>query len=103
MDNVKEVTPEEVEEIIENSKDTIVIDVREDEEVETGMIEVAKHIPMKQIPQEVESLDKEKEYILVCRSGARSMKVSVYMKEQGFNVSNMVGGMLNWTGEVIAK
>ena len=103
MDNIKEVTPEEVEEIIENSKDTIVIDVREDEEVETGMIEVAKHIPMKQIPQEAVNLDKKKDYILVCRSGARSMNVALYMKEQGFNVSNMVGGMLDWTGEVITK
>ena len=103
MDNVKEVTPEEVEEIIENNKDTIVIDVREDEEVETGMIGSAEHIPMQQIPQEVENLDKEKEYILVCRSGARSMNVALYMKEQGFKVSNMVGGMLDWTGEVITK
>ena len=101
MTIVNEITPKEVEQLIENNTDIIIIDVREDKEVATGIINVALHIPLQQIPEEIANLDKEKEYIIVCRSGARSQNATLYMEEHGFNVSNMVGGMLEWKGEVI--
>lgn len=103
MSSIKEVTPVEVEEIIANSKDTVIIDVREDEEVANGMIHDALHIPLQQIPEKITNLNKEKEYILVCRSGGRSMKAALYMEEEGFKVANMVGGMLEWTDEIVFK
>lgn len=100
MSEINEVTPKEVEKMIDD-KEIIIIDVREDEEVAQGIIEKAKHIPLGDIPEAVADLDKNKSYILVCRSGARSMNASKYMDEQGFKVSNMKGGMLEWEGEVI--
>lgn len=103
MAHIKEVTTDEVEEMLHKESDVILIDVREDEEVAQGMIEGALHIPLNQIPEKAESLDKTKEYILVCRSGARSLNAALYMEEKGFHVSNMVGGMLDWNGEVIIK
>lgn len=103
MSNIKEVTPVEVEVIIANNKDTVIIDVREDEEVANGMIHDALHIPLQQIPEKITNLNKEKEYILVCRSGGRSMNAALYMEEEGFKVANMVGGMLEWTDEVVFK
>lgn len=103
MSSIKEVTPVEAEEIIANSKDTVIIDVREDEEVANGMIHDALHIPLQQIPEKITNLNKEKEYILVCRSGGRSMKAALYMEEEGFKVANMVGGMLEWTDEIVFK
>lgn len=100
MSEINEVTPQEVEKMIDD-ENIIIIDVREDEEVAQGIIEKAKHIPLGEIPEAVAELDKDKSYILVCRSGARSMNASKYMDEQGFKVSNMKGGMLDWDGEVI--
>jgi len=44
-------------------------------------------------------LDKTIEYIMVCRSGARSGRATQFLKEYGFNVMNMTGGMLAWEGE----
>ncbi|WP_087972778.1 rhodanese-like domain-containing protein [Oceanobacillus rekensis] len=99
MADIKEVTPLEVEEMM-NKDNIVVIDVREDEEVAQGMIEKAKHIRLGDIPEAAPELDKSKDYILVCRSGGRSMKASQYLDEQGFKVINMQGGMLNWKGEV---
>lgn len=103
MSVIKEVTTVEVEEIIANNKDIVIIDVREDEEVANGMIQDALHIPLQQIPEKISDLSKEQEYILVCRSGARSMKAALYMEEEGFKVANMVGGMLDWTDEIVFK
>ncbi|MGG0717398.1 rhodanese-like domain-containing protein [Robertmurraya massiliosenegalensis] len=101
MESIKTITTEELEEKIENGEDLLLIDVREDEEVAQGIIEGAKHIPMGQIPNHLDELDKDKEYIFICRSGRRSENVCHYLQDQGYKVRNMVGGMLEWNGEVI--
>ncbi|WP_409302272.1 rhodanese-like domain-containing protein [Peribacillus sp. SCS-155] len=103
MEDIKTITPQELEEKIEAGEKLEIVDVREDEEVQHGMIEGAKHIRMGDIPEKLDHFDKDKEYIFVCRSGNRSNNVCHYMQDQGYKVRNMVGGMLNWTGEVIVK
>ncbi|WP_164668310.1 rhodanese-like domain-containing protein [Virgibacillus doumboii] len=101
MEHINTVTPEEVEQLIEEDKDIVIVDVREDEEVAQGMIEDAKHIPLDKIPHSTNEMDKDKHYIFVCRSGRRSMMAASFMDERGFKVSSMEGGMQDWDGEVI--
>lgn len=101
MEHINEIKPNDLEQHIQDDEDLIIIDVREDEEVLQGMIEGAKHIPLQDIPSAKEKLDKSKHYVFVCRSGGRSMNAALFMDEQGFKVSNMTGGMLDWEGEVI--
>lgn len=103
MEEIKIITTEEVEAKLEAGEAMELVDVREDEEVQEGMIEGAKHIRMNDIPENLDYFDKEKEYIFICRSGRRSENVCYYLQEQGYNVANMVGGMLEWDGEVIVK
>ncbi|WP_152655001.1 rhodanese-like domain-containing protein [Oceanobacillus sp. CFH 90083] len=102
MEEIKELSPTEVDAIKENDYIQL-IDVREDEEVAQGMIENALHIPLGDIPDVYTDLDKQKEYIMVCRSGKRSYNATAFLQEQGFKVSNMSGGMLEWQGEIIIK
>ncbi|MFD2760741.1 rhodanese-like domain-containing protein [Lentibacillus juripiscarius] len=101
MEQINKVTPKEVEQLVEEGKNTIIVDVREDDEVAQGMIRTAKHIPLEKIPHSLDELDQTKDYIVVCRSGNRSMMAASFMDERGFNVSNMEGGMLDWEGEVV--
>lgn len=102
MVRVKELSPEEVEKKLEANNGIIeLIDVREENEVAQGKIPEIIHIPLQQIPEKAKHLDKTKQYIIVCRSGRRSERATVYLQEQGFNVTNMVGGMLKWKGKII--
>ncbi|MBH0231091.1 rhodanese-like domain-containing protein [Halobacillus yeomjeoni] len=102
MSQIEEISPEKVEEMIENEENFTVIDVREDEEVAEGMVPTAKHIPLGNIPDEIDQLSKDEQYVMICRSGRRSMKAAEFMKEKGFtHVKNMDGGMLNWNGELV--
>ncbi|SFJ38906.1 Rhodanese-related sulfurtransferase [Halobacillus dabanensis] len=102
MSQIKEITPQQVEEKIKQNEDITVIDVREDEEVAQGMVPNAKHIRLADIPQKVEELPKEQEYVMVCRSGRRSMNAAEFMQGKGFSkVQNMEGGMLKWDGELV--
>ena len=103
MAEINIITPKELETKLEAGEKLEIVDVREQEEVQAGMIEGAKHIPMGEIPARLDEFDKDKEYIFICRSGGRSGNVCHFMQEQGFKVVNMVGGMLDWTGEVIVK
>ena len=50
---------------------------------------------------EVNQLDKSKSYFLYCRSGNRSGQACRYMKESGFNTYNLIGGMLDWDGDIV--
>jgi len=97
---MKEITTAELEQKLENGETLHMIDVREDDEVAAGMIPGAIHIPLGEVPERLEELDKATPYILICRSGGRSGRAAEFLQAQGYDVTNMVGGMLNWQGEV---
>lgn len=99
MEEIKIITPVELQKKLEAGEKLELVDVREDFEVAQGMIPGAKHIPMGEIPAHLDYFDKDKEYIFVCRSSHRSENVCHYMQNQGFKARNMIGGMLQWTGE----
>ncbi|MHC0038930.1 rhodanese-like domain-containing protein [Pseudoneobacillus sp. C159] len=99
MEPIQIITPEELEQKLEAGEKLELVDVREDEEVAQGIIPGARHIRMGTIPENLHLFDKDTEYIIICRSGGRSANVCYYMRDQGYKVRNMVGGMLEWTGE----
>ncbi|WP_257351551.1 rhodanese-like domain-containing protein [Pseudalkalibacillus decolorationis] len=97
--SVQTITPSEVEKLLKEGKTISIIDVREDEEVESGIIPAAHHIRLMEIPERLNEIEKETEHIIVCRSGRRSENACLYLEDQGYKVRNMVGGMLEWEGE----
>lgn len=96
---MREITAKEVEKLINEGKELNIIDVREADEVAQGMIPGAVHIPLRAIPARYLELDNNKEYIMVCRSGARSSQATRFLEEEGFDVINMKGGMMSWKGK----
>lgn len=99
-EEVKIITPDEVSDKLQKGEKLYLVDIREDEEVVQGKIPEAIHIRMGEIPERLDEFDNEKEYILVCRSGNRSHHASLYLQSLGYKVRNMVGGMLEWPGQI---
>ncbi|MCE4049012.1 MULTISPECIES: rhodanese-like domain-containing protein [Bacillaceae] len=97
---MKQMTVKEVEALINEGKKLNIIDVREVDEVATGKIPSAINIPLGLVEFRMHELDKTIEYIIVCRSGARSGRATQFLEDYGFNVINMTGGMLAWEGKV---
>jgi rhodanese-related sulfurtransferase len=87
----------EVESKLENEMLNIV-DVREVDEVKEGRIPDSVNIPLGLLEFRMHELDKNKEYVLVCRSGGRSGRACQLLESHGFKVVNMEGGMLAWEG-----
>jgi rhodanese-related sulfurtransferase len=97
---MKQIFPHQVEELLKQGENVSIIDVREAEEVAHGKIPGARHIPLGQLESRLNEIEKDKEHIIVCRSGNRSGMACEFLASQGYDVVNMVGGMLEWTGEI---
>lgn len=77
-----------------------VIDVRESDEVATGIIPGAKHIALGQIESSMDQLDKSVPHYIVCKAGGRSAMACEILEENGYVVTNIAGGMMDWDGEL---
>ncbi|MGM9988933.1 MAG: rhodanese-like domain-containing protein [Bacillaceae bacterium] len=97
---MKQISTAEVNELLTAGKQLNLIDVREVDEVAQGKIPGIIHIPLGLVEFRMHELDKSKEYIMVCRSGGRSGQATQFLASQGFNVTNMTGGMLAWEGKI---
>ena len=74
-----------------------ILDVREDFEVDEGMIPGALHIPMGKLQGRLSDLDLAVPVIVVCRSGNRSARVADALNGADFSADTMAGGMIAWT------
>ncbi|MEZ7515333.1 rhodanese-like domain-containing protein [Flavobacterium frigidarium] len=91
---------------LEADEKAVILDVRTEDEFNDGIIENAINIDIHKgqgFISEIEALDKDKNYYVYCRSGARSGKACEVMNELGFkNAYNLAGGILAWNGDVVA-
>lgn len=101
---MKDLTQEEWREQIAGDDNAFILDVRTDQEVEEGIIPGATQIDIHKgqgFLDEVENLDKSKNYYIYCRSGNRSGQAAALMDQLGFeNTYNLKGGISEWEGEV---
>ncbi|WP_269449011.1 sulfurtransferase TusA family protein [Ferroacidibacillus organovorans] len=82
------------------SQNPVILDVREPMEYTFGHIPGAKHVPLGQLEEELESLRNFADQVIhvVCRSGNRSDTACQILSEHGFpHVKNVVPGMSEWT------
>jgi rhodanese-related sulfurtransferase len=100
-----EITPEEVEAKLKRSEPFTLLDVREPWEFEVSRIDASKHMPMGDVPSRAhQELDPDEEIVVVCHHGVRSLNVTYWLREQGFErVQSMRGGIDAWARRVDAK
>lgn len=100
---MKELSQEEWREQVKNDDEAVILDVRTNLEVEEGYIPDAKNIDIYkgyEFLQELDKLDKNKNYYVYCRSGSRSAQACTLMDQKGFKQTyNLRGGFSNWQGE----
>lgn len=89
----------------EADENAVILDVRTESECNEGIIGNAINIDIhsgQDFVNAIEALDKNKNYYVYCRSGMRSAKACEIMNQLGFeNAYNLVGGIIEWDGEVV--
>ncbi|QED49298.1 sulfurtransferase TusA family protein [Cytobacillus dafuensis] len=95
-------TNEELEKMLKVNENNVVLDVRESAEYAFSHISNAISIPLGELDDRIDELNKEDEIFVVCRTGNRSDLAAQRLAEKGFTkVINVVPGMSAWTGKTI--
>ncbi len=98
---IPEMTPVELAEAQRRGDDFDLIDVREPYELQIAAIPGARLIPLGTLGAALESLDKTRHIVLMCRSGKRSATAASQLMAAGFErVTNLAGGILRWSSDV---
>jgi rhodanese-related sulfurtransferase len=93
----KEVSREETRQLLDQGAQ--LVDVRADHEWEAGRIAGATHIPLAELPQRTEEIDKGRPVVLYCRGGNRSSMATAALADAGFDASKLSEGIVGWEQE----
>lgn len=101
MEEISQLTPHQLQTLLLERPDTILLDVREDEEVAFNHIPGYTHIPMNLIPLRQNELPDDRPIVLYCHHGIRSQHAAMYLANAGFDqLYNLKGGIDAWSIEV---
>ncbi|HEY0945091.1 MAG TPA: molybdopterin-synthase adenylyltransferase MoeB [Opitutaceae bacterium] len=97
-----EISVEDTQRLLAEQPDRVLlVDVREPYEVEICRIDGAEHIPLRQIPEHVETLPKDRHILVHCHHGGRSLRVTEFLRSRGYPaVSNVAGGIDAWATRI---
>jgi adenylyltransferase/sulfurtransferase len=79
----------------------LLLDVREPAEVATCAVAGSRPIPMRQIPENLPTLPRDQPILVLCHHGGRSVRVTQFLRANGFsNVTNVAGGIDAWAEQI---
>lgn len=104
MNFLKDLNDQETQQLLSESKDILILDVRTPEEVAEGKLPGAINIPLNKLSTEVdEILDyQDKDVLVYCRAGHRSVTACMMLEHVGFDrLYNLDCGIIGYTGEIV--
>ena len=95
-------TPHQLREYLdETTAPPFLLDVREQWEYQICRIEGSQLLPMRQVPNAYQHLDRHRETVVICHHGVRSYQVAYFLEHMGFtNIINLTGGVAAWARDV---
>lgn len=98
-----EVTPRDVQALQTSGEEFILLDVREPKEITAAALPGSVCVPMGEIKSRLIDLDEHAEdrVVVMCHHGARSMQVTAFLRQHGFDdVRSMAGGIDLWSRDI---
>ncbi len=97
-----EITIDQLRDLLASPDPPLLLDVREPWEFETAHIAGARLIPMGDIPGRAhQELDEDQPIAVLCHHGARSLSVTVWLRQQGFaKAQSVAGGIDAWSRSI---
>jgi molybdopterin/thiamine biosynthesis adenylyltransferase/rhodanese-related sulfurtransferase/molybdopterin converting factor small subunit len=101
VNHATEITAVELKQRLDRGDKLKIVDVREPNEYQINRIEGSQLIPLGDVPQRYQELDKNDEIVVQCKMGGRSAKAADFLRSVGFTkVLNLKGGILDWIDKV---
>ncbi|HVN93940.1 MAG TPA: rhodanese-like domain-containing protein [Terracidiphilus sp.] len=100
---IPQMTVQELKRRLDAGQDVMILDVREPYEYQIANIG-GTLIPQNEVPRRLSEIDRNREIVVQCRSGARSQRIAEFLVQQGYNkVNNLAGGILAWADQIDPK
>ncbi|MEE1132287.1 MAG: rhodanese-like domain-containing protein [Caryophanon sp.] len=93
-------TTEQLQQKLQAGETCHVVDVREAAEYANGHIPGSMNMPLSLLEFRMHELQKNKPYFIICQAGGRSAQATALLQAQGYDVTNVAGGMNEWQGDV---
>ena len=92
------ITAGELKALLDAGSQALLLDVREKWEYDICRISSSVNIPMSEIMNKFDKLDKDQDIVVICHHGMRSLQVANYLENAGFkNLKNLEGGLAAWS------
>jgi sulfur-carrier protein adenylyltransferase/sulfurtransferase len=97
---IPQISVKELKRRMDAGDDFLLLDVREPFEYQIANL-AGKLIPQGEVPARLAEIDRERDIVVHCRSGARSQRIAEFLAQQGYpKVANLAGGILAWADEI---
>lgn len=96
---MRHLRPAQLKDALKSENPPFLLDVREPWEHEIAAIPGDHLIPMADVPSRVDELPRDRDVVVYCHHGVRSMQVAYFLYVQGLNVINLLGGIDAWSME----
>lgn len=97
MSEPREISREELKKLLDEGAQ--LVDVRADHEWEAGRIAGAKHVPLAELSERADEIEKERPVVLYCRGGNRSTMATQALADAGYDASKLSEGIVGWAEE----
>src|SRR5947208_3410968 len=94
-DLLLEIGPERARELLEGSDAPVLVDIREDWELEAGRIAGSEHIPMGELDDGLGRFH-DRSIVLYCAHGNRSLRAAQALSAEGYEIVSLAGGITAW-------
>lgn len=95
---IKQLSTTDLKTKIDNQEPLFLLDVREPNEFHYVHLDNSVLIPLHQLPERLNELDKQQTIVCVCHHGMRSQQAALYLEYAGFsNLANLQGGIDAWS------
>jgi rhodanese-related sulfurtransferase len=99
--DIVEIAPAALKVRLDTPQPPLVLDVREDWERQAARLPGTLDIPMMEVPQRLAELPRDREIVVMCHGGVRSLKVAHFLAQNGFTqLANLSGGIHAWACDV---
>lgn len=99
---IEQITTSDLAIRLQDQKETVFVDVREEDEFNSGHIEGMINLPLSSLEENYSQIPKDSEVVLICRSGNRSMQAAEILESHGYTkLINVQGGMTSWNGPTV--
>ena len=98
--SVRQISATALRDKLQNNPRPFLLDVREPHEFRYARIEGSTLVPLNQIPERLQELDRSREIVVICHHGVRSQQAAFFLEHQGFErILNLTGGIDAWSRE----